>query len=258
MTLPLPARAFSRSPKVRPVCWAKNGIAKALAASRSYQDPELFLAGMRHIQLEPVWGGTEDSAGTLRGVCALALVQCRELNSHRVLTYLTPLFADKQLSVRVNIARAVEQVGTDSAALLLRLRAELASDEPELLGACYSGVLGLEGPSAVPWVAEFSLLEMMPPLRPRWRSPRPTLRRPLKSSRARLSAPAIRGFALRFSQPLLSPGNRKQSTGCSTLLGMRRPTRKMLTRLFAAPLQAKPLSVALNGLTRHVCSFRVS
>jgi hypothetical protein len=147
-------RLLDNAEKSDPQCWAKNAIAKALAEFE-YQDPDIFLAGMRHIQLEPVWGGTEDSAGTLRGVCALALVQCRELNSHRVLTCLTPLFADKQLSVRVNAARAVEQVGTDSAALLLRLRAELASDEPELLGTCYSGVLGLEGSSAIPWVAGF-------------------------------------------------------------------------------------------------------
>jgi hypothetical protein len=110
---------------------------------------------MHHIQLEHVWGGKADSAGTLRGTCALALVQCREFNSHRVLTHLTPLFADKELSVRVNVVRAVEQVGTDSAALLLRLRAELASDAPELLGACYSGVLALEGPVAIPWAAQF-------------------------------------------------------------------------------------------------------
>ena len=65
------------------------------------------------------------------------------------------VFADKQLPVRVNAARAVEQIGTDASALLLRLRAELASDEPELLGACYSGVLRLEGPSAIPWAAKF-------------------------------------------------------------------------------------------------------
>jgi hypothetical protein len=45
--------------------------------------------------------------------------------------------------------------GTDSSALLLRLRAELASDAPELLGACYSGVLSLEGQSAIPWAARF-------------------------------------------------------------------------------------------------------
>ncbi len=100
-------------------------------------------------------GGSADTAGTLRGTCALALVQCRELDSRRLLTHLTPLFADKELTVRVNVVRAVVQVGTDSAALLLRLRAELASDKPELLGSCYSGVLALEGATAIPWAAKF-------------------------------------------------------------------------------------------------------
>ena len=38
---------------------------------------------------------------------------------------------------------------------MLRLRADLASDEPELLGACYSGVLSLESASAIRWVAHF-------------------------------------------------------------------------------------------------------
>jgi len=152
------AAAFPRfledAAKSDPQCWAKNAIAKTLAEFE-HQDSALFLSGMRHIQLEPGWGGATDSAGPLRGTCALALVQCRELNSHRVLAHLVPLFADKELSVRVNAARGVEQVGTDSAALLLRLRAELASDEPELLGACYSGVLALEGAAALGWVAQF-------------------------------------------------------------------------------------------------------
>ncbi len=152
------AAAFTRfltdPAKTDPQCWAKNAIAQALAAFE-HQDHALFLQGMRHIQLEPVWGGRSDTAGPLRGTCALALVQCRELNSTRLLTLLTELFADKELPVRVNAARAVEQVGSDAAMLLLRLRAELASDEPELLGACYSGVLHLEGPTAIPWAAKF-------------------------------------------------------------------------------------------------------
>ena len=147
-------RLLENPAKSDPQCWAKSAIAKTLAAF-DYQDPEIFLAGMRHIQLEPVWGGSADSAGTLRGTCALALVQCRELNSHRVLSHLTALLADKELPVRLNAVRAIEQVGTDSAALLLRLRAELGSDQAELLGACYSGVLALEGHPSIPWVAQF-------------------------------------------------------------------------------------------------------
>ena len=137
-----------------PQCWAKNAIAKTLTGFE-YQEPEPFLAGIGHIQLEPVWGGRLDTAGALRSTCALALVQCRSLSSLTVLTHLIPLFADKELPVRVDAARAVEQIGSDTARLLLRLRAELGSDEAELLGACYSGVLRLEGPSAIPWAAKF-------------------------------------------------------------------------------------------------------
>src|SRR6266702_4102930 len=115
------AAAFTRfldNPvKSDPQCWAKNDTAKALA-SLEYQEHELFLQGMRHIQLEPVWGGSSDTAGSLRGTCALALVQCRALNSVRLLTLLTELFADKELPVRVNAVRAVEQVGSDAAMLL--------------------------------------------------------------------------------------------------------------------------------------------
>jgi hypothetical protein len=156
--MPNLAAAFPRflenSTKTDPQCWAKNALAKTLAAFE-YQEQVLFLTGMRHIQLEPGWGGSADTAGTLRGTCALALVQCRELDSHRLLVHLVPLLADKELPVRVNVVRAFEQIGTDSAALLLRLLAELASDAPEVLGACYSGVLAIEGSSALDWAARF-------------------------------------------------------------------------------------------------------
>ena len=110
---------------------------------------------MRHIQLEPVWGGSSDTAGTLRATCALALVQCRSLHEPDLLAHLVELFADKDKSVRIEAARAVEQVGSPSAALLLRLRAVLGADEPEVLGACYSGILRLEGVSAIPWISRF-------------------------------------------------------------------------------------------------------
>jgi len=91
----------------------------------------------------------------LGAACALALVQCRDINSHRVLLNLVPLLADKELPVQVNAARAIEQVGSDAASLLLRLRAELGSEDPEILSACYAGVLALDGPSAIAWAAKF-------------------------------------------------------------------------------------------------------
>jgi hypothetical protein len=152
--------------KTDPQCWAKNALSRALATFE-HQDAAVFLRGMKHIQLEPVWGGSSDTAGTLRATCALALVQCRSLREADLLSHLIELLGDKDKAVRTEVARAIEQVGSPSAVLLLRLRAILDSilksrkpgekpeEEPEVLGACYSGILRIEGPSAIPWIAHF-------------------------------------------------------------------------------------------------------
>jgi HEAT repeat protein len=146
---------FLKNPeKTDPQCWAKNAIARTLAAFE-YQEADFFVRGMRHIQMEPVWGGKSDTAGTLRATSALALVQCRNLAETDLLAHLIDVAADKDKSVRLEVMRAIEQVGSPAASLLLRLRAVLGSDEPEVLGACYGGVLRLEGVRAIPWVAAF-------------------------------------------------------------------------------------------------------
>jgi HEAT repeat protein len=147
-------RFFADPAKTDPQCWAKNALSRALA-ELGCQDVDVFLRGMRHIQPEPVWGGSEDTAGTLRGTCALALVQCRGLPETELLLCLMELLVDKDKSVRVEAVRAIEQAGSPPAALLLRLRAILASDEPEVLGACYGGILRIDGASAIPWIARF-------------------------------------------------------------------------------------------------------
>jgi len=147
-------RFFENPEKTDPQCWAKNAISHALAALE-HQQPDVFLRGMRHIQMEPVWGGRSDTAGTLRATCAFALVQCRSVAETDLLAHLIDLQSDKDKAVRAEVARAIEQVGSASAALLLRQRAVLGNDEPEVLGACYSGVLRVEGFSAIPWVARF-------------------------------------------------------------------------------------------------------
>ena len=147
-------RFFENPVKTDPQCWAKNALSRALSALE-LQDADVFLRGMRHIQLEPVWGGRSDTAGTLRATCALALVQCRSLTEADLLAHLVDLLTDKDKAVRVEVARAIEQVASPSSALLLRLRAVLGADEPEVLGACYAGVLRIEGVQAIPWVSRF-------------------------------------------------------------------------------------------------------
>jgi HEAT repeat protein len=152
-------RFFDDPVKSDPQCWAKNALSRTLAAME-LQDETVFLRGMRHIQLEPVWGGSSDTAGTLRATCAFALVQCRSLTERDLLAHLVDLLADKDKMVRTEVVRAIEQVGSPSASLLLRSRAVLGSDkpeadEPEVLSACYGGILRIEGVRAIPWLRRF-------------------------------------------------------------------------------------------------------
>ncbi len=147
-------RFFEDAPKSDPQCWAKNSLSRALAALE-LQEPSPFLRGLRHVQLEPVWGGISDTAGSLRGICALALVQCRGVAEIDLLRYLIDVLADKEKAARGDAVRALAQVGSSSAALLLRLRALMGGEDADVLGACYAAVLDIEGSSALPWVRRF-------------------------------------------------------------------------------------------------------
>jgi HEAT repeat protein len=147
-------RFFEDPGKSDPQCWAKNAIAKALAEFE-HPDAQVYLRGMKHIQLEPSYGGASDSAATLRATCALAVVQCRSLTDAELLRELVDLLADKDKTVRAETIRAIGMVGGAAPSLLLRERAVLGSDEPEVLSACYSGILHLEGVSAIAWVSRF-------------------------------------------------------------------------------------------------------
>ena len=82
-------------------------------------------------------------------------MQCRSLADADLLAHLIELASDQDKAVRAEAMRAIEQVGSAPASLLLRLRAVLGADEPEVLGACYSGILRLEGAKAIPWIARF-------------------------------------------------------------------------------------------------------
>ncbi len=150
-------RFFEEPEKRDPQCWAKNSISRALAALE-LQDPAPFLRGIKHVQLEGTWGGRSDTAGALRGTCALALVQCRAISETDLLRHLIDVIVDSDKTARSDAIRALEQLGSPAAALLLRLRAQINGgdpEEPEILGACYAAVLSIEGNSALSWASRF-------------------------------------------------------------------------------------------------------
>jgi HEAT repeat protein len=150
-------RFFIDPVKTDPQCWAKNALVKALV-KLDCRDATVYLRGLRHTQEEPVWGGQSDTAGVLRGTCTQALVACEGLGETALLNILLEPLLDQDKAVRMEAARAIGQVGGVSAALLLKLRVLLRKEEPEVLGACFSALLGIEHgdrPGTISLVADF-------------------------------------------------------------------------------------------------------
>ena len=140
--------------KSDPQCWAKNALAKALKDLNQY-DSAVFLRGLRHIQMEPVWGGSADTAAALRGACALALIACPLPRLDILQNLVDLLAADLEQTVRVDAARAIAQLAGPDSLLLLRMKALCGDKEPEVIGQCFLGLLDLSPVDSVPFVAAF-------------------------------------------------------------------------------------------------------
>ncbi len=147
------SRFLKEAVKTDPQCWAKLAIAKALR-QLGHSDSGVFLKGISHIQKEPVWGGTTDTAAALRGTCALALVDST-LPAQIVLTHLVDLTADKEKLVRLEAVRAITSMGRDESELLLRLKLLSGDVEAEVTGQCMLGLLELNAPNAVSFVERY-------------------------------------------------------------------------------------------------------
>jgi len=133
-----------------PNCHAKAGIADALYRLE-HREEEVFLRGIRHVQMEPVWGGKVDTAAKLRGICAMGLVR---MNYSQVLVELADLLADPESPARIAAARAIAYSGNSNGVPLLRLRARVG-DEPAVLSECLAALLNLDADRSLPFVAHF-------------------------------------------------------------------------------------------------------
>src|SRR6266567_9228218 len=146
-------RFFVNAEKSDPQCWAKNALSRALS-KLGCRDKDVFLRGLHHHQMEPVWGGRSDSAGTLRANCAHALLGCDGLIAADVLLLLLDLLADADKAVRVEAVRAIDPLD-DMALPVFRLRALIPGEDPEVLSVCFSALLAIDRDASIAFVARF-------------------------------------------------------------------------------------------------------
>ncbi len=132
-------------------CVAKFAMIQALV-QLEHDAPELYAHGVRHIQMEPVWGGSQDTAAEFRAACGMALVNGAHPDKLRVLL---PLLIDREWQARAGAVRAMGVEGSDAAALLLRFKSMTGDENPDVIYECFCALLGAEGEAALRFVDPF-------------------------------------------------------------------------------------------------------
>jgi hypothetical protein len=138
--------------KMDPGCVGKTAIAQALIVL-GHEDVELYRHGVEYKQPEPKWGGSKDTAGELRGVCAAGLVLCA--NSIEVLSACALLLEDAVAEARMGAARAIGALRQSEGAPLLRLKLLVGDANAEVIGECCAALLRLERENGVDFVVRF-------------------------------------------------------------------------------------------------------
>lgn len=132
-------------------CRGKLAIAAALLKNEMEAAP-LFLTGIRLVQREPIWGGSVDTAASLRGTCALGLAM---LDHREAMEEIAVLLADPESQARAHAAVALGNIGRTESIPLLRFKCLVGDDSPEVITECFSSLLSLRGDQALPFVASF-------------------------------------------------------------------------------------------------------
>jgi hypothetical protein len=126
--------------KADPGCTGRVSIVEVLAEAER-PSWTMYLTGSGTFQLEPVWGGSEDSAGELRARSLLALVHTRFPGA---LDRVAELLADPLPKVRAAAAIAAGDGGQVGASALLRFKIAQGDDDPDVLGSATSSLLSLD------------------------------------------------------------------------------------------------------------------
>ena len=147
-------RLFDDAPHKDQQCWGKNALAAALR-DLDCRESAPFLRGLRHVQMEPAFGGPVDTAIAVRGTCLLSLIGSSDLRREEIMRYIVDAFTDPAGPVRVDAARALEQMEGDDSALLLRLKAHLGDQEPSVTGQIFDSLLKIEKDRAIRFVGGF-------------------------------------------------------------------------------------------------------
>ena len=144
-------RFLNNPGKTDKMCHAKIAIIEALD-TLNYAESDAYLSGIRHVQMEPAYGGPVDSAAELRALSVLALIR----TGYREARFeLTTLLTDRESQPRRATARALATLGGETDELLLRLKVQAGDAEPEVLGECFLGLMQIAAKRSLAFITGY-------------------------------------------------------------------------------------------------------
>ncbi len=148
------ARLLAAAAKGDPQCVGKRALAKTLVELRcGVSALDVYRAGVRHVQLEPVFGGKVDTAVELRAICAQGLVLA---NPADLWLELADLLSDREATARAGAVRAIAFAGNAFVgAPLLRMRVRCGDPDVRVLGDCFVALLEIDAVGSLGFVGAY-------------------------------------------------------------------------------------------------------
>ena len=132
-------------------CRAKVAIVEALHKLDADTE-DVYRTAVTHVQREPRWGGSDDTAAPLRATAAFALVRVSPCD---LMVLLADLLADPEKVARSAAAKALGASGQLAAIPLLRFKARAGDEEPEVVVECLSGLMSADPAESLDFVGGF-------------------------------------------------------------------------------------------------------
>jgi HEAT repeat protein len=143
---------FMKNPAVSDKgCAAKKEIVRALEALGA-AEAEVFLAGIRHIQMEGSFGPPVDTAAGLRAASAMGLVH---MNYPGAILEIVTLLVDREDDARVAAVRALSYSGHPATVPLLRYKVMAGDATAEVIAECFLALLEVAPETSLAFVAGY-------------------------------------------------------------------------------------------------------
>jgi HEAT repeat protein len=132
-------------------CTAKTEIVRALEALGA-AEAEVFVAGIRHVQMEGSFGPPVDTAAGLRAASAMGLVH---MNYPDAILEIVTLLVDREDDARAGAVRALSYSGQPATVPLLRFKVMVGDTSADVIAESFIALLEVAPETSLAFVAGY-------------------------------------------------------------------------------------------------------